>query len=119
MTQADDSQRFYYETNMPFSGSGERKDIMDCDCCGKPWPESDLTFFPAPNNSGSDTMACPDCREEKIVYAKGVYWGNDRGEECDWCGKTWPGNEMTLIARGNYLFCPDCYQDWSDGSLSQ
>ncbi len=50
--------------DMPFSGSGERKDLMDCDECGKETPESDLILI-LPRFIGEvERLLCPKCCNE-------------------------------------------------------
>ena len=52
-------------TDMPFSGSGERNDLVDCDRCGFPVFEDDAIFLAV-----AEELLCPNCCEDIVLGEK-------------------------------------------------
>lgn len=52
------------DCNMPFSGSSEPCDLVECDCCGALLPEHELSFisFYGNTNAPCDTVICQKCQ---------------------------------------------------------
>jgi hypothetical protein len=80
------------------------------------------------NGLDGDKPEDEDKPKHETIHPKGVFWAPENKEqECDYCGNAWPDTEMVWIEPNNYgfagwsegqLLCPDCYMDWSDGSIA-
>lgn len=86
-------------SDMPFSGSMEDKDMLECDCCGEVRHQDEMTRI-KPEDRGTYCFHFKDGHKEEITCDCVWLCPDCRPYVCDICQKTVPGHEIHHIMPG-------------------